>query len=119
MSAVTIHFSNVVVPLTSMNIKLGNGTYVLNKSDGLSLAGSFPFTSLSVNAGNIVFNVPAQTTISGTLVVDVAVADGKLGTVTVNNFSTGTVNVEWPTSDGEGNQNAEPGNPIVLNDYSN
>ena len=119
MAAITITFSNVALSSTNTAIALQGGSYSLGMSDGFTLSGTVTFNSLAISTGNISFNVASGTTFNGSVVVDVTSAtSGSSPEIQISNFSTGTVNVSWPTNSGTHNQNLEPGNPLPLSGYN-
>lgn len=117
MSTITINFQNVALTTSTSQILITNGTFALDTTSALSMAGTINFTALYVTSGAINFNVESGTTFHATVGAPVDAAGGA-PTLAVTNFS-GTVTVTWPTSSGLQTQALMSGDPITLNGFAN
>ncbi len=71
MSTITINFQNATLTTTTSQILITNGTFALDTTSSLSMAGTISFTSLYITAGAINFNVESGTSFTAAVVTPV------------------------------------------------
>lgn len=116
-STITINFQNATLTTTTAQIILINGSFALDSGSALSIAGTIGFGALSINSGEIDFNVESGTPFTAAIVAPVD-APGVPPTIEVTNFA-GSVTVTWPTASGLQTQALIPGDPLTLDTFAN
>ncbi|MDF2385709.1 hypothetical protein JMG10_29860 [Nostoc ellipsosporum NOK] len=117
MSTITINFQNATLTTTTSQILITNGTFALDTTSSLSMAGTISFTSLYITSGAINFNVESGTSFTAAVVTPVHQTGSNSPTLEVTNFA-GTVTVTWPTPNGLQTQTVMSGDPITLNNFA-
>ena len=117
--SVTLSLTNATATSGNVSIQLTGhtGAYKVMQSNPLAVSGSFTFTSLSITASTLAFNVASGASFTGNITVNIDPADGKTPSMVVNNLTADTVMVTWPTEDGPETQQLTPGTPMVLSGF--
>ncbi|MGK6355772.1 hypothetical protein ACMGDH_11185 [Sphingomonas sp. DT-207] len=118
-ASVQVQYQNATFTANTSTITIGNGGSIeLGSNDSLTLEGSFSFGTLNISSGTISFyNQAPGTSVNGNANIPVASSGGSAPTLTANNFS-GSVEVQWPTSNGPQYQQLSSGESITLNGFT-
>ena len=118
--SVTVTFTGATATTNSVKIALveNSAHYVLAASQGVSVNGTFTFTSLSITQNAVQFGVTPSATFNGTIVLDVAPNQpGGLPSILVSNLNVDTATVTYPTNEGPETQVLTPGQELTLSGF--
>ncbi len=118
MPNITISFQNATLTSSTTSIELVGATYALQTSVAVSLSGTVTFSSFTLYAAAMNFNVASGTVFTAQVTTPISVTSSTTTpSIEVTNFS-GTVQVTWPTATGSQTQAATSGEALFLSNIS-
>lgn len=119
--AVVISLTGATATTSSVTVNLMNntGNYTLASNQGIVVAGSFSFSTLSVTTHSVKFGVAPQSSFEGSISLDVVPTPStNTPVIEINNITVDTATVTYPTEDGPVTQVLTPGQPMPLTGYT-